>query len=199
MAHDGSTAVYSLHEKTCLNHKKACHQQCHATGQGNFPPPAGRQPTAPHRARIRQPLPAIGGRRALGASHRRASTWLPAHSSSTPPPRRPCWISATSQRRLGSPPSTVVSRRGRSSVSTIFGSPFFWGITTGTISCLKRPESMAAVPLRGYAQRRRLVFRELGADVPQRYSLLSHPFSQFRAWLSFWGSDTASRAQCRMQ
>ena len=40
--------------------------------------------------------------------------------------------------------SRLVSRLGYSSVSNTMGSFLRWGITTGTISSLKRPESMAA-------------------------------------------------------
>ena len=41
--------------------------------------------------------------------------------------------------------SIVVSGRGCSSVSTTMGSPLRWGTTTGTISSLNRPLSMAAL------------------------------------------------------
>ena len=44
--------------------------------------------------------------------------------------------------------STVVSRRGRSSVVTSSGSPFFCGTGTGTISSANLPESMAAMARR---------------------------------------------------
>jgi hypothetical protein len=39
--------------------------------------------------------------------------------------------------------SAVVPARGYSSVSTSIGSPFFCGITTGTISSLNRPSLIA--------------------------------------------------------
>ena len=41
-------------------------------------------------------------------------------------------------------PSNEASFLGNSSVSKIIGSPFLCGITTGTISSLKRPASIAA-------------------------------------------------------
>ena len=44
--------------------------------------------------------------------------------------------------------SRLASRRGHSSVSTTTGSPLRCGMTTGTISSLKRPLSMAATALR---------------------------------------------------
>lgn len=39
--------------------------------------------------------------------------------------------------------SSVVSGRGCSSVSKVLDSPFFWGIGTGAISCLKKPAALA--------------------------------------------------------
>ena len=41
-------------------------------------------------------------------------------------------------------PSAVTPCLGNSSVSKIFGSPFFWGISTGTISSLNLPDAIAA-------------------------------------------------------
>ena len=40
--------------------------------------------------------------------------------------------------------SSVVSGRGCSSARTIIGSPFFWGMATGTISSAKKPSAWAA-------------------------------------------------------
>jgi len=44
--------------------------------------------------------------------------------------------------------SRLVSRRGRSSVVTSTGSPFFCGMGTGMISSAKMPASMAAIARR---------------------------------------------------
>ena len=61
--------------------------------------------------------------------------------------------------------SAVVSPRGCSSVSTIFGSPLRCGTSTGVISFLKRPSLMAAAAFRweaaakaSWASRLRLYF-----------------------------------------